>query len=83
MGASTHWISAAAYRLFFYENQLPATAHHRSSMLQDIEQGKQTEIDALTGYVSQEGRRLGLATPVCNTLSAVIRFMESKKRPPR
>jgi 2-dehydropantoate 2-reductase len=83
MGASTHWNSAKAYRSFFNDKQLPATAHHRASMLQDIEQGKRTEIDALTGYVSREGQRFGIPTPVCDTLSAVIRFMESDKHSPR
>lgn len=83
MNASTHWVSAEAYRMFFYNNQLPATAHHRASMLQDIEQGKRTEIDALTGYVSQKGQRLGLPTPACDTLSAIIRFMEANRRSPQ
>ncbi len=41
-----------------------ATAANRSSMLQDLERGARTEIDAMCGAVVREGRRLGIATPV-------------------
>jgi 2-dehydropantoate 2-reductase len=40
------------------------TAGNRSSMLQDLERGARTEIDALSGAVVREGRRLGVAVPV-------------------
>jgi 2-dehydropantoate 2-reductase len=40
------------------------TAGNRSSMLQDLDRGARTEIDALCGAVVREGRRLGVATPV-------------------
>ena len=41
-----------------------ATASNRSSMLQDLERGQPTEVDALNGAVVHEARRLGLSTPV-------------------
>jgi 2-dehydropantoate 2-reductase len=41
-----------------------ATASNRSSMLQDLERGTLTEVDALNGAVVRRGRRLGIATPV-------------------
>lgn len=79
MGEKTHWETAGEYQKFFYEKQIPATYHHRSSMLQDIESGKRTEVEALTGYVSAQGRRYNMAVPVCDTLSELIRFMEKHR----
>jgi 2-dehydropantoate 2-reductase len=43
---------------------LRTTASNRSSMLQDVEGGRATEVDALNGAVVREGRRLGVPTPV-------------------
>jgi hypothetical protein len=40
------------------------TADNRSSMLQDIERGGLTEIDAICGAVVRAGRHLGVETPV-------------------
>ena len=40
------------------------TGANRSSMLQDVERGAPTEIEALNGAVAREGRRLGIPTPV-------------------
>jgi len=82
MGARTHWETADEYRAFFYDRQIPATYDHRSSMLQDLERGKRTEVDALTGYVSGQGRRLGVPTPVCDTLTGIVRFKERNRPPP-
>lgn len=76
-GMRTHWETPEEYEEFFYSRQIPATYHHRSSMLQDLEAGKRTEVEALTGYVSMKGNRLGVPTPVCDTLSDIIRFLES------
>jgi 2-dehydropantoate 2-reductase len=51
------------------------TGGNRSSMLQDVERGAPTEIDALNGAVILEGRRLGVPTPVnewlCQELARV------------
>jgi len=63
---------AAAYRRDFYERLVPSTARHRSSMLQDLECGRPTEIDAINGYVASRGRRLGIAVPVSETLTRLI-----------
>jgi len=76
MGKRTHWNSAEEYEEFFYHKQIPATYNHRSSMLQDLEMGKRTEVDDLTGYVSSKGAQYGIPTPVCDTMSEIIRFLE-------
>lgn len=67
------WPDAEAYRAVFYERLVPATASHRSSMLQDLERGRPTEIDAINGYVAARGDALGVPTPVNATLTRMIR----------
>ena len=44
------------------------TAANRSSMLQDLDAGRLTEIEVLNGAVLREGRRLGLGLPVIERL---------------
>ena len=78
-GGKTQWATAGEYDSFFYGRQIPATYNHRSSMLQDLERGKPTEIDALTGYVSELGRLHDVPTPVCDTLTGLIRFTERNR----
>jgi 2-dehydropantoate 2-reductase len=50
-----------------------------SSMCQDIMRGRRTEIGFLNGKVSELGRRHGVATPVNDVLTSLIRFMEGKE----
>jgi 2-dehydropantoate 2-reductase len=71
-GVRLAWPDAAAYRRDFYERLVPSTAGHRSSMLQDLERGRPTEIDAINGYVAARGRALGMAVPVSETLTRLI-----------
>jgi 2-dehydropantoate 2-reductase len=54
-----------------------ATAANRSSMLQDIQRGVPTEIDAMCGAVVRLGRQLGLATPVNAALYQLVKAKES------
>lgn len=49
-----------------------AVGPHKTSMLQDIEQGKAIEIEALLGSVVELGRIAGIATPTLNTVYALI-----------
>jgi 2-dehydropantoate 2-reductase len=76
MGETTPWPTADEYRRFFYTTQLPATYDHRPSMLQDIENGKPTEVAAFTGYLAVQGSRYRVPTPNCDLLSALVRFKE-------
>ncbi len=46
---------------------------HRVSMLQHLARGKQTEIDALNGYIVRESRRLGLPCPYNEALVAIVK----------
>src|SRR5207302_147298 len=63
-GVELAWPDAAAYRDAFYGRLVPSTAAHRSSMLQDIERGRPTEIDAINGQVAARGAAHGVPTPV-------------------
>ena len=52
---------------------IAGTADNRSSMLQDIERGRQTEIDYITGYLLQVAERHGIAAPYNQSLLKRIR----------
>jgi 2-dehydropantoate 2-reductase len=54
------------------------TAGNRSSMLQDLDRGAMTEIDALCGAVVVEGQRLGVPTPVNAALWREVRMREGR-----
>ncbi len=49
-----------------------------SSTAQDIGRGKRTEIDSLNGYVARRGAELGVATPVNQTLHALVKLLEEQ-----
>jgi 2-dehydropantoate 2-reductase len=68
--------TAAAYRELFYGRLVPSTAHHRSSMLQDLERGRPTEIEAINGCIWRYGREAGIPTPVNATMTRLVRFRE-------
>jgi 2-dehydropantoate 2-reductase len=54
-----------------------ATATNRSSMLQDIDKGRKTEIDAINGFIVELGRRYGVDTPVNEVLTAAVIGLEN------
>ncbi len=64
------------YLQYLLEEQLPPTAQHRSSMLQDIERGKKTEVDYLNGAVARLGRKHGIPTPYNDAIAAIIKSLE-------
>lgn len=49
-----------------------------TSMYDDWKAGRPTEIDYLNGYVVQQGRALGIPTPVNEALTAMIKVMTTK-----
>ena len=56
---------------------LPKAAAHRSSMLQDVEAGRRTEIDYLNGAVVRMGQRHGVATPANDAIACLVRAREA------
>lgn len=53
-----------------------------SSTAQDIGREKHTEIDSLNGYVARRGAELGIATPVNQTLHALVKLLEEQVSEP-
>lgn len=53
------------------------TAANRSSMLQDVERGAQTEIDYISGAIVRQGEALGVPAPVNWTLTHLVRAIGS------
>ncbi|MCE8008220.1 2-dehydropantoate 2-reductase [Aestuariivita sp.] len=51
-----------------------AVGAHRTSMLQDLDQGRPMEIDALVGSVQELGRITGTATPTIDTVLALVQL---------
>ena len=51
-----------------------AVGAHRTSMLQDLDQGRPMEIDALVGSVQELGRVTGTPTPTIDTVLALIQL---------
>ena len=49
----------------------------KTSMLQDVEAGRKTEVEMLAGKVMEMGRRLGVPTPVNRMLYDQIRKIET------
>jgi 2-dehydropantoate 2-reductase len=78
-GVQLPYKDAREYYLTLTDRQLPPTATHRSSMLQDMAKGgRLTEIDALNGAISRYGREQGVATPVNDVITAIIKGFQAR-----
>lgn len=75
-GWSTHWPDADAFLAELYDRLLPATAEHESSMLQDLREGRRTEIDALSGAVVELAARHGVDARCNLALRDLVRAIE-------
>lgn len=51
----------------------------KASMLQDLEKGRKTEIDAITGIVSLWGKKLNITTPVSDKVVEIIKGIQAKR----
>jgi 2-dehydropantoate 2-reductase len=54
-----------------------ATAANRSSMGQDVDNKRRTEIAAINGFIVQEAKRLGLEAPINFALTALIETLQN------
>ena len=79
--ASSWSRSTTSIRTTFDEAGLATMMEHmanvRPSMLQDLDAGRDTEVDVVNGGVAGKGRELGIATP-CN--DAVVELVHSMER---
>lgn len=54
------------------------TAENKSSMLQDIERRRRTEIDYINGAIVRLGEKLGIPTPVNMVLTLLVKSLERR-----
>ena len=59
-----------------YTKTWPDDGPNRSSMLQDVMNRRQTEIDVINGAIVDEGRRLKIPTPVNLALTNLVRIRQ-------
>ena len=72
-----NWKSAGEYKDHFYTKLVPPTAKHFPSMYYDVKAGKRLEIDALNGAVVRLAREKGIAVPVNETITRMIKAKET------
>lgn len=77
--ANAYGIEISAEEAIFQTKEVARlTAENKSSMLQDIENGKRTEIDSICGAISRLGAKKGIPTPVNSTLTALVKGIEKE-----
>ncbi len=64
--------------LFHYAARKDVAYDHKPSMLQDVEAGRQTEIDFLNGAIVTYGERYGVDTPLNRALTALVKGRERR-----
>jgi 2-dehydropantoate 2-reductase len=58
------------------EEAIEEAYDHKPSMLQDVMARRATEVDVLNGGVAAEGRRVGEATPLHDSMVALVKGLE-------
>jgi 2-dehydropantoate 2-reductase len=56
---------------------------HKTSMLQDYEAGRPTELESVVGAVVELADKLGMAIPATQAVYACARMLEARKDPPQ
>lgn len=73
----TFWSDAQSYLSNFYNSLIPPTSAHHASMLQDIQNGRRTEIEALNGAIVKLAHESGVPVPVNEVVVAMVKAKES------
>ena len=71
-----------AFSFFIIPIAIRKHAKLKASMLQDLEKGKLTEVDAINGAVSEYGRKVGCPTPMNDLVVEIIHNIETGKLKP-
>jgi 2-dehydropantoate 2-reductase len=71
-----------AFSFFIIPIAIRKHAKLKASMLQDLEKGKLTEVDAINGAVSEYGRVVGCPTPMNDRVVEIIHKIEEGKLEP-
>ena len=64
-----------------FDRVVRATAENRSSMLQDVERGRPTEVDAILGALIAAGRSHGLESPRLTEIAERVRSAAAARKP--
>ena len=64
------------------ERIMDVAGNTKPSMLQDLEQGRDTEVDVVNGGVAERGRAHGIATPFNDRVIELVHAMERGERSP-
>ena len=71
-----------AFSFFIIPIAIRKHALLKASMLQDLEKGKKSEVDAINGVVSAFGRKVGVPTPMNDAVVSVVHQIEDGKLTP-
>lgn len=71
-----------AFSFFIIPIAIRKHAKLKASMLQDLEKGKFTEVDAINGAVSDYGRKVGCPTPINDKVVEIIHRIEQGELQP-
>ena len=71
-----------AFSFFIIPIAIRKHALLKASMLQDLEKGKKTEVDAINGVVSAFGRKFGVPTPMNDKVVEIIHRIENGELSP-
>lgn len=77
-GVELEWDSSDRYVEHFFSRLVPSTAGHRSSMLQDMERNRPTEIEAICGEICRRGDAHGLGVSANRLLLGLVRARSGK-----
>ncbi len=58
---------------------IETTKDNRSSMLQDLDRGRRTEIDSISGAIVDRAKSNGIEAPLNSLLHGLIKYLELKK----
>jgi 2-dehydropantoate 2-reductase len=73
-------LDADPEKLIDYAARPEVAYDHKASMLQDVEARRETEIDYLNGGIARFGREHGVATPLNDAVTALIKGLEASWR---
>ena len=75
-GKKISYRSPEEYLKKLFKELIPVTSTHYASMLEDIRNGRQTEIDSLNRYIAVIGKRLRVPLEVNEGLTLIIKSLE-------
>lgn len=79
LGINLFWKEDKEYIKVLFNELIPITYEHYPSMLQDIKNGRKTEIDYLNGTIVKLAKKNGLKVPVNALITDLIKFKEKHR----